>query len=407
MDMFGIPPREYVPAIFVILLGFIVFGITLALYDNTTRPPSNPTLLNGLMNRARTISDYLTTKSKTVDNTLMRDLNIATAAFGGVFTENRGVLSPYNGTVDPDAVNLQVRSGARAVIFDIWPDPADPTVPVVATMIDEASNGSPHVFGTPSWWVTNGGLSKGTGRYSNWKTLSRNRVRAREMLKTAVDVAFGDNGQPTNVQGTDPFFLILCLHGAMTTDYLNTLAADLDFALGHRAMDSSIRPQVGTANPLCSSFVRDFQSKACVIVCPDIQPGFQSLPSVNTYTQFFTAYSQTNMINHTNIMELQPNTILFSPSSIGAMIQDTTAPCDVSAAPGSLVPPPRAGFCVIAPSTGAPSTQNADLINDSAFSDAMNAGVQFIGINMFSEDDTFRKFFDFDNFGTYSFRLSR
>ena len=393
----------------VLVISFTTIGLLLGLYGNTMGAPGEPkgaASRDYSTQRTGTLLDYLQSKGKTPSSTLMRDLTVATATFGGVFTEDRGAFVPYNGTISPDAVRLQVTGGARAVIFDIWPDPADPAIPVVATMLEEAGNDSPNVFGTPAWWVANGGLNKGTGRYSNWHTLSRNRVRAGTMLKAAVDAAFGVTGSATP-QATDPFFLILCLHGAMTKDYLNTLAADLGTALGGRALSGTVRPGNGTANPLCSSTVDQFQEKACVIVCPDIQPGFQSLPSVNTYTQFATAYTQTNMINYTNVLELQPNTILYTPSSIGAMTQDSAAPCDASANPGSLVPPPQAGFCVMAPSTGARSTKNKELINDSAFGDAIRAGVQFVGINMFSDDDTTKKFFDPSNFGTYSFRLTR
>ncbi len=398
-------------AIFLIIVGVTV-GVTGAMLHDTgvvPYPPSGAYGRDYSIARTGTLQDtsqpgYLSSKGRDPHgtNTLMRDLSVATASFGGIFTNEKG-MSPYIGTVSPDAVKLQVTGGARAIIFDIWPDPADPTIPVVAAMEDQSNR----------WWVNSGGLNKGVGRFSNWKMLTRNSVRAGTMFKAAIDTAFGTSSPSyTPPQASDPFFLILCLHGAMTPDYLNTLAADLRTALNGHGMSGTTRPGNGVANPLCSATVDKFFGQACVIVCPDIQPGFQSLPSVNTYAQFATAFAATDMINYTNVLELQPNTILFRTEAIPALSQDSVSPCDASANPSSLVPPSQAGFCVVQPNTGVSDTSNQNYtgggMSNGRFEEAIKAGAQFVGINMFAQeqfDPTISSFFTPSHFGKFSFRL--
>lgn len=259
------------------------------------------------------------------------------------------------------------------------------------------------VGGASGWWLTHGGLNRGTGRYSNWKLITRNTVRAGTMMKAAVDAAF-----PTGQDASDPFFLILILHGAMTTDYLNTLGEDLATALNGKGMAATARP--GTLNTLCGATADQFQKHVCVIVCPDIQPGFQSLPNVNTYQQFVNVYATTKMMNYTNILETQPNTVLFSPDSLGALIQDSAQPCDASGAThGSTVPPPQGGFCVVQPSSGRGILSTDKMYsNNGQFLGAVQTGAQFVGANLFDTTSGFLdKFFSPDLFGTYSFKLTR
>jgi hypothetical protein len=298
-------------------------------------------------------------------------------------------------------------AGARAIVFDIWPDPADPATPVVCAMKEDSAFGPSSVIGTSAWWLSHGGLDRGTGRYSNWKMLTRNKVRAGTILSTAVDAA---TNSATNTQWMDPFFLILCLHGAMTKDYLNTLAADLSSALNGKGMSGTLRSS-DQSNTLCLATPNDFREKVCVIVCPDIQPGFQSLPNVNTFQQFALQYSQTNMMNYTNILQSQPNTILYTPESISALTQDTAMPCDGSGGSGAMVPPPQAGFCVVRPSTGGTSSQNGVLYGgDANYVTALRTGAQFVAINLFSNESdgkTLSTFFDPSYFGMYSFRLNQ
>lgn len=390
-----------------LVISIILFGVLTALWSNTTYSSAGPFKERdySAIPRTGSLDDYLKSKNKSASSVKMRDLTVATATLGGIQPETITHLNPYLGVVTPDAVRDQVRAGARAIIFDIWPDPADPATPVVAAMQDDSAVG-----GASAWWLSTGGLNRGTGRYSNWKLITRNTVRAGTMMKAAVDTAFpGSQNSQTTSQAADPFFLILILHGAMTTDYLNTLGEDLATALNGKGMAATARP--GTLNTLCAATVDQFQNqKVCVIVCPDIQPGFQSLPNVNTYQQFVNVYATTKMMNYTNILETQPNTVLFSPDSLGALTQDSAQPCDASgAAPGSTVPPPQGGFCVVQPSSGRGILSTDKMYsNDGQFLGAVQTGAQFVGANLFDPTSGFLdKFFSPDLFGTYSFKLTR
>lgn len=399
---------HFLSKVFSIVLAVIVAGFCIALWYNTYVFKPNPASSSYSSFRGRdysvprtgTLDDYLQARNTSASNVKMKDLQVATATLGGIFTESLSATNPFLGTVIPDAVELQIRAGARAIVFDIWPDPADPSVPTIAAMKEDAADGPSWLFGKPAWWLAHGGLDKGTGKYSNWKLISRNKVRAGSILKSTVDTAF-------TVQAADPFFIILCLHGAMTTDYLNTLAEDLRVALNGRGMSATARP--GLLNPLCNATADQFKEKVCVIVCPDLQSGFQSLPNVNTYQQFATALATTNLINYTNILQTQPNTLLYSPDNLNALTQDTTQPCDASSgAAGILVPPPQAGFCVVQPSIGTSSSNDQFYNNGSLFATALKTGAQFVAVNLFSTNEsgtTLETFFSPSNFGTYSFVL--
>lgn len=394
----------------VIMFVAISTAITLGIlwYNTIYAPRTQPNGAPGhdySVVRTGTVSDYLTSQSKTTTTTPMLSLQVATASFGGIFTEDLTALNPYIGTVDPEAARLQVLGGARAIVFDIWPDPADPTSPVVATMKDDTADGPSWLFGTPAWWLAHGGLNSGTGRFSNWKMMTRNKIRAGTMMNAAVSAA---TDSATNPQWSDPFFLILCLHGAMTPAYLNTLAADLRVALNGKGIAATVRP--GTENTLCAATVDKYQERVCVIVCPDIQPGFQALPNVNTFQQFTNAYLQTDMVNYTNFLQTQPNTLLYSPENLSSLTQDTAQACGPNTTPtGTLVPPPQSSFCVVQPSTGGTSSRNSVLYKQSSFNAAIQTGAQFVGVNMFSPesgDATLQNFFLPTYFGKYSFRLS-
>lgn len=406
MDVDLTPRTKFIMGIIVLFIAFAI-SVTLGMmWHKTTVPPAQPNGGAGrdyTVPRTKTIDDFLASKNVTAANTKMRSLSVATASFGGIFTEDIGPISPYIGTVSPDAVRLQVLGGARAIVFDIWPDPADPATPVVCAMKEDGADGPSWLFGKPAWWLAHGGLDKGTGRYSNWKLLSRNKVRAGTMMTAAVTAA---TTSATNPQWNDPFFLILILHGAMTPAYLNTLAADLSAALNGKGIAATARP--GTLNTLCNATVDQFQGRVGVIVCPDIQPGFQALPNVNTFQQFVTAYSATNMINYTNVLQTQPNTVLYTAGNVAPLKQDSAQPCDSGTPPGTLVPPPQGGFCVVQPSTGNTTTNTMKLYTDTnAFLGALQTGAQFVGANLFDSDaDFLNAYFSPDNFGTYSFKLN-
>ena len=196
--------------IFISVLVLISIIIMCVLLANTTSAPSPP---SGAYER-----DYDAlqgTRSPLLDlsgidlTTPMINYSVLTANFGGIFTESPTWLSPWNGTVSPDAATLQVEAGARAIVLDIWPNPADMSQPVVCAMMDLTQ----HTI--QKWWLNNG-LNKNVHRYSNWNAVTRNTAPVGDILRAAINAAFAS---PTGKQNGDPFFLILKLHGAMTLPY--------------------------------------------------------------------------------------------------------------------------------------------------------------------------------------------
>lgn len=324
------------------------------------------------------------------DSTPMVKFSVATANFGGIFTED---VDPWVGSVSPEAARLQVDAGARAVVFDIWPDPADPTAPIVAAMTDTSE------WGAMSWWRDHG-LGKGVGKYSNWQKLTRNSAPLGDILKSATTSAFQG---PAGTQNGDPFFLILNLHGAMTPAYLTRLARIVSDAVGANNMGADWVRAKGQKN-LCSEPYTTFLNKAFVIVCPDIDPGYNSLPNTNTWDEFATQFLASDMGEVTNALERGPNTIHFSPSGISALKTANQANCVLG---GPSITLPAAGFCVVQPSTGGQTTVNDQLYKANSYADCAASGAQFVAVNLFSpkkDDGALISFFDPAQFGTYSFK---
>jgi hypothetical protein len=324
------------------------------------------------------------------DNSPMVSFSVATANFGGIFTED---VNPWLGSVSPEAARLQVEAGARAVIFDIWPDPADLTSPIVASMLDTSE------WSTILWWRNNG-LGTGVGTYSNWQKLTRNSVHLGDILKASTTAAFSS---PGGIQNSDPFFIILNLHGAMTPAYLTRLARIVSDAVGPNNMGADWVRAKGQRN-LCTEPYTTFINKAFVIVCPDVQPGVNSLPNTNTWDDFATQFLASDMGEVTNSLERGPNTVHFRPANIAALKTANQANC-VLGAPNITVP--AAGFCVVQPSIGGTTTRNDELYADNKYTDCIASGAQFVAVNLFSTDPTdtaLTAFFDPTLFGTYSFK---
>jgi len=328
----------------------------------------------------------------------MSDFSVATASFGGVFTEAIGTMNPWIGSVSGDAARRQVEAGARALTLDIWPDPADRQSPIVVSMVD-----------TQAWpiqttWMQ-WGLTKGMGRYSNWQRLTRNTKPVGEILKPALAAAFSSSPGPQN---TDPFFLILKLHGAMTKGYLNHLGDIVRNAIGANRMATEWNRCLNQ-RALCTEPVTSFLSKAFVIVVPDIQPGYNSLPSINTYPAFVAAFLETNLGEITNAMEMQPNTMMFDPAGVSGIASAAEAAC-AGASLGPSPPPstrPPKCFCIVQPSTGGQTTDNSVLFSQSSYTTCMQSGAQFVAVNLFSpnpNDGPLTTFFSSEYFGKYSFR---
>ncbi len=385
---------------FQFLLAFIVFIIAMcviALISNTRSAPVPPKGWATLDYEAaqagrKSLTDYLSA-NKLDDKTPMNQFHVATAGFGGIFTEDIRLLSPWIGTVSPDAARLQVEAGARAMVLDIWPDPANSDLPVVCSMLDTSE------WAYQNWWRNNG-LDKGVGRYSNWQHMTRNRAPAADIIKAATNAAF--NG-PTSKQNSDPFFLILKLHGAMTLDYLNTLGDIVKGAIGEHSMSPEWNRALNQKQ-LCAAPVNEFMSKCFVVVIPDIQPGYNSLPNVNTYAAFIQPFLASRLGEVTNALEQQPNTIFFEPGSLATISTINQPNCLLGGPQLSIA---QAGLTVIQPTTGGQSTDNSKLYSNTTLQQMLQSGAQFIAVNYFSAnggDGIMVDYMEPANFGTYSFK---
>jgi hypothetical protein len=330
-------------------------------------------------------------------NIPMRRFAVATANFGGIFT-NEGSLSPYIGTASPEAARLQVEAGARAIVFDIWPDPSAPATPVVCSMEDYTEAALPDRIWASSW-----GLGRGVGRYSNWKLLTRNTVPASAAIAAAVNAAF----QSSNQQAGDPFFLFLKLHGAMNTTYLNTLAAAINTAIGGHAMDS-VWAKAQNQTKLCSEPVSSFMGKVFVTVIPEVVPGYFPLPGVTKYSDFVSQLLATNMGDVVNAVEQSAGTIYFDPANLSAVSTDTVslANCVTNQ---TTISPAQAGLVLVQPTIGGTSADNDVLFAGTSLQACLQAGAQMVAVNLFSPNDSENQmtaFVDPKLFGTFSFRLN-
>jgi hypothetical protein len=324
------------------------------------------------------------------DSTPIVKCRIATANFGGIATEQTGLYNPWIGSVSADAARRQVEAGARAIVFDIWPDPAEPQIPILAAMIDTERNSFERR------WKHTGGLSDGVGRYSNWHKLTRNVGKVSDILTQAVETAFH-----TSRQSQDPFFLILNLHGAMTIDYLNRLGGIVTNAVQGHALSAEWNKANNQSN-LCKAPISLFRSKVVVIVNPDIQPGYASLPNVHSREAFNAQFLTTTLGEATNVLSSQERPVLFDPVDIAAITAPSHPNCSGNPGDGKQTLA-ETGLCVIQPSIGTHST-----VNNVNFAQLMKTGAQFVAVNLFSpdkHDKTLTSFFDQSLFGKYSFSI--
>jgi hypothetical protein len=370
----------------ILALVFVLMVVGWTAWSNVYHTPSPPKILKE------------TTRQPFSNSTsdLMINYQVATASFGGIYTEQGRAWSGYNGTVSSDAVHDQINAGARAIIFDVWPDPANKTQPIVATM--EQNSG---------WWISSGGLTNGVTNsgYSNWKKLTRNSQDLKSLLSEASAAAFSQG----NPQYTDPFFIILNLHGAMTIPYLNTVGTILDTAFTGRHMPTEYSKN-GGASILCSAPVSAFQGRIFVTANIVIDPAFQSLPGLTTQEDVNTA-----ALTQSNKFAEQINLLSGSPSSQNvysipgsAAITTTKAPACPGNTTATTVPLPKTTFCIIQPSIGITDTVNdTQYTGSTTYAACRKTGAQFVGVNMFDQDTgskTLGDFLDTNLFGTYSFQ---
>jgi hypothetical protein len=375
--------------VFIVLM--VLFAALLGVRNAPVYPLGWPSGTNydALVTSRKSLADYLAAyQPAAADPTKvpMRYLTVATAAYGGIFTEAMSPpFYPFVGTVDPEAARLQVEGGARAIILDIWPDPSNRTIPVVCAMMDTSINSS------QNWWVNSGGLDKGVGRYSNWQLVTRNKVPADKIMNAAVRAAFNT---PNSPQNGDPFFLILRIHGAMTTAYLNTLGAYVQAAIGPNGMSSEWNRNANS-NALATEPITTFANKCFVIVCPDIDTNFNILPGINTFEQFTPVFLNTTLGEATNLLETTQNTVFFPPNNAAAAKPLTSK-----------------GFCITQGSVGGSATDNDNVRSGygiNSFQQCTQYGVQFAGINMLSPKDsegTLQTALGPQFFKTYSFKFT-
>ncbi len=387
--------------ILVAIIAVLVISFTfIPMLTNTASAPTPPKGGNNHdydaeQNTRKSLADLIATGTSGItEETLMTQVSVATANYGGIFTEDHSWLNPWNGRVDPEAVRLQIEAGARAVIFDIWPDPANRAIPVVCAMKDT------NEYGTLGWWRSNG-LDKGVGQYSNWQLVTRNKVPATDMINMAITTAFA--AQAPNAQTGDPFFLILRLHGAMTIDYLNYLGDAVRTALGEHRMETQW-DRIKNQSKLCGAKVSEFLHKCCVIVSPDIQPTINALPNTNTWDSFQTQFLTTSLGEVTNILESSPGTIFYSTGNLDAINKTTLSGCVPGMPP---MTPAQAGFCVIQPTVGGTTNSNDKQLGKDTFNKARQVGAQFVAINYFppsKSDSVLAAVLDPTLFGVYSFK---
>jgi hypothetical protein len=391
----------------VAVLVFIILIVLISLLVNTLIPPWRPSGSSAVKDYDAaqggrdSLVAYMASKGLPVDSTLMNQFSVATASFGGVFTnEKKWTWKPWNspwfGSVNPEAARLQVEAGARAMVLDIWPDPADRQSPVVCCMLDTRS------WSLQDMWKK-GGLNKGVGRYSNWMNLTRNKRPVGEILTAAITAAFNKGGTGARM-AEDPFFLILKLHGAMSVAYLNHLGDIVRKAIGGHSMGVEWnkcvnQKSIGTA-PVVS-----FLSKVFLMVIPEIDPGYYSLPNVSSYSAFTPVFLSTRLGEITNSLEQNPNTIFFEPSGITAISARDQPNCANPTGPQQSLA--QVGFCLVQPSTGGEYTDNAYLYAQNSYTKCLESGAQFVAVNLFSpntKDGVLDTFFDQKYFGKYSFR---
>jgi hypothetical protein len=381
---------------FVAAIAVIIILTCTTLLHNTRTAPKQPKGWGTL--------DYdgsLPTRAPMSDAVAALPLNkvsVATANFGGIFTEDTTGTNPWIGTVSTEAVTLQVAGGARAIVFDVWPDPADPKTPVVCAMADSTQ-----------WWVQNfwrnyGGLGQGTGRYSNWQLLTRNTVPLADMLSAAFHAAFA---YPNSPQNNDPFFLFLKFHGAYTADHFNGIGSFISTNddIATHTMDAQWINANNQRNA-GQTPMKEFAAKTFITVIPDIQPGYRILPGVMTYDTFVTAFLQTGLAQYTNAIERSPNSIVFDPNNLAAA-QSASQPSPELG--GGPIAPIETGLCLIQPSVGGQTTDNAKLFDGSSYSGALGTGAEFVAVNLFSAnkaDPAMSVFVQPSYFGKSSFRAT-
>jgi len=364
---------HYGVAAVIVLIVFIVMSMLLAAVNNfrggmdINKYPQFYRDYDAIKGNRRSLRNYLsdTSGSLTPETVKIKDLQISTANYGGIFTDVKGNISitPWHGTVSSEAARCQVEAGARAIVFDIWPDPSNMTQPIIACMTDTSET---HFLRKgENWWAANGlPATHGTdSTYSSWKCLTRNKGNAAEILKVAVDTAF------TGVQSEDPFFLLLNLHGILSPTYLKNLAKAIENAVSGR----QLRVSGNQSSTMCETLVSVLLNKVMVIVTPDIPTGSDQ-ESINRVLM------ASDMKNFINVLPTPEVEFVFRPSNIGMITTKKYSDCAVPTTKTSLS---STSLCCIQPSIGFVYTDNDNGFKPSTYSRCMATGAQFVAVNVF------------------------
>jgi hypothetical protein len=361
-------------AVLAISIGMLT---TTGLYISGVRTaPAAPKGANGLD------YDALSGQRQTMGNspttpitTPMYKFSIATANYGGILTEDMATtLAPgWTGTVSEEAIHLQIAAGARAIVLDIWPDPANRKNAVVCSMRNTESKGLSM-------------FSKGLGDYSNWCVRTRNKVAVASIVNAAVKA--GLTNSPPN---PDPLFIILRLHGAMTKEYLDTLGNQLKPIVSGLQMNSQYMKLSGAAGltTLFSAPFSAFAGCACIIASPDVQTAFPVIDSAAgpttpitatldrsvMYSKFTAAYQRSSLWDITNYLETAPGEFTVGTD----YVQSAQAPQDSSGFHMALAK-------LVQPSIGGTRNDNKapDAYNTIRLSDCLAKGIMFPAINLLS-----------------------
>jgi hypothetical protein len=206
-------------------------------------------------------------------------------------------------------------------------------------------------------------------------------------------------------QNTDPFFLILKLHGGMTVPYLDNLGDLVRGAIGGNAMGADWNRCANQKN-ICSVAASQFLSRVFLIVIPDINPNYNILPNISTNAAFTTLFLTTRLGEITNALEQIPNTMFFEPSGNTTISAPSQPACGGN--PGSPQQSlAQTSLCIIQPTTGGITTSNSEFYSTDSYDKCLQSGAQFVALNFFppdSNDGPLTSFFDPNYFGTYSFR---
>lgn len=394
---------ENLPHIIYFVVAVIAISVCIAAMSQATKTPDLNSAQalrvtayeNGKASR-KSLDDYFAANpSIKSDALLLKDCQVLTANFGGIQSESPGTLVGWTGSVSKDALTYQIEAGARAVIFDLWPDPANPNQPIVASMVDTQEGG---VLAT---WKNRLGLNRGVGSYSNWQRRTRNVGYLSDLLPDLLTKAFDSNTAGPHAH--DPFFLILNLHGAMTTDYLNALGSLLlNAAQGRAPKLNALR---GNNQSACATTLQSLKDTVSVLVYPDIQTGFNPLPNTATLNDFITQFNQTTMGEVTTYIATQPYQLVL-PSNVAALKTANYPNCNPGTANTTL---PNMSLCVVQPSTGLTTNDNDGLFHDTNYADAIASGAQFVGLNFLSPASSDKTLDEGSKplFGTYSFYAKR